>query len=233
MHTFHDPTLVEVHDRVALGAVQWMLTGRADGIARVVPDLSIDVVWEPEDAHPFVAPRTVVGFEVPVIAGVTTVGLRFAPSVTRVQIDESWPGWRDGDRRGPRAAVARADLLGRALAEGGVRVHHDPLLAAVLDTSWGAGGSVDETADALGVSTRHLRRLVGERTGISPKHLHRCLRLRAFVESGATTVAQRAAAAGYFDQAHAAHDLRELAGATASTLSRHRLADSSKTRATM
>lgn len=82
--------------------------------------------------------------------------------------------------------------------------------------------SVGVIAQDLGVSERHLRRLVREAFGVGPKSLARLARFRR-----ALRLAQRnddvgwarvAAAAGYYDQAHLIADFRAIAGATPRTL---------------
>jgi methylphosphotriester-DNA--protein-cysteine methyltransferase len=73
---------------------------------------------------------------------------------------------------------------------------------------------VREVAGGLGVSERHLRRLVTANVGYGPKLLARVLRLRralARVGAGAE-LAEVAYGGGYADQAHFNHDCRELAG---------------------
>lgn len=77
-------------------------------------------------------------------------------------------------------------------------------------------------ARELGVSERHLRRVVRESTGRGPKYFHRVRRLQAAV-SGAGAAAsvawsRLAVCGGYYDQAHMIGEFRALAGATPSRL---------------
>lgn len=72
-------------------------------------------------------------------------------------------------------------------------------------------------AAAAGFSTRHFQRLVATHFGCTPRELKRFSRylaaLRALIGGGEhQTLAQLAAASGYFDQAHMTHDFRRLAG---------------------
>lgn len=71
--------------------------------------------------------------------------------------------------------------------------------------------SVDDAAAALGVSSRHLRRLVIEHCGIGPKTYQRVVRLRRFL-ADERPLAQSAAAAGYADQAHLTREVNRLCG---------------------
>ena len=79
-----------------------------------------------------------------------------------------------------------------------------------------ATSSVDEVAKALGLSGRHLRRLLLTEVGLPPKKYQEVLRLQRFVQAldGGTQLAAAAAAAGYSDQSHAARDVRRFCGLT-------------------
>ncbi len=71
--------------------------------------------------------------------------------------------------------------------------------------------SVDETAHALGVSSRHLRRLLLEHTGLGPKQHQRIRRLRRFLDDD-SKLADAAVAAGYADQSHLTREVTRLCG---------------------
>lgn len=71
--------------------------------------------------------------------------------------------------------------------------------------------SVDETAHALGLSSRHLRRLLLEHTGLGPKEHQRVGRLRRFVDDD-SPLADAAVAAGYADQSHLTREVTRLCG---------------------
>lgn len=74
-----------------------------------------------------------------------------------------------------------------------------------------------DTAKALAMSPRHLRRLMGEHVGIGPAEY---VRLTRFIDSmhrmeaPGRTLTEIAVAAGYFDQAHFCRDFRSFAGMT-------------------
>ncbi len=71
--------------------------------------------------------------------------------------------------------------------------------------------SVEETAHALGRSSRHLRRLLLEHTGLGPKEHQRVRRLRRFLDDD-SQLADAAVAAGYADQSHLTREVTRLCG---------------------
>lgn len=75
---------------------------------------------------------------------------------------------------------------------------------------------VENVAERLGVTARHLRRAFTESVGIGPKDFARTVRLQRAVRSAATSQnwVRIAADAGYYDQAHLITDFRELVGLT-------------------
>jgi AraC-like DNA-binding protein len=76
---------------------------------------------------------------------------------------------------------------------------------------------VDDTAEALGVSGRHLRRLLLGHTGLGPKEHQRVLRLRRFLDAD-EPLAVAAARAGYADQPHLTREVVRLCGVTPAVL---------------
>jgi AraC-like DNA-binding protein len=113
------------------------------------------------------------------------------------------------------AAGAVDDCLQRHLNEARIDPHVR-LAVATIRRRHGAG-TVDDIANAAGVSRRHLERRFQDVVGLSPKRFARIARfqqaLRTF-EKGATgrRGALTAAACGYADQAHFIRDFSELAG---------------------
>ncbi len=71
--------------------------------------------------------------------------------------------------------------------------------------------SVEETVHALGLSSRHLRRLLLEHTGLGPKEHQRVRRLRRFLDDD-SPLADAAVAAGYADQSHLTREVTRLCG---------------------
>ena len=84
----------------------------------------------------------------------------------------------------------------------------DPLVRAAVGRLRDPRTRVEALADELAVSARQLRRRFEAAVGYGPKRLARVLRLeRALAAARAgDELAQAAAAAGYADQAHFAHD---------------------------
>lgn len=76
---------------------------------------------------------------------------------------------------------------------------------------------VAQVAEEFHLTERSLQRLVGRRTGLTPKWLIQRRRLHDAVQSlktGATGLSEVAAALGYTDQAHFTHDFRAVTGMT-------------------
>lgn len=131
-----------------------------------------------------------------------------------------------GARLGER--VARADSAADAV--GVVRtalcVRHqaapppserDGLAAAVAHVQSTRGRvSVQEAADAVGWSTRHLRSVFAEQVGLSPKRFARIVRIRQAVRrlqvSDPPGLAALALDSGFCDQAHMTREFRALLG---------------------
>jgi methylphosphotriester-DNA--protein-cysteine methyltransferase len=78
-----------------------------------------------------------------------------------------------------------------------------------------AGATVRSVANALDVSERHLRNRFTRRTGLPPKRFARIQRVRTVATGlGCKSLAQLAATAGYYDQAHMTTEFRRLMGVT-------------------
>jgi AraC-like DNA-binding protein len=97
----------------------------------------------------------------------------------------------------------------------------DPAVAAIV-TRLRGGASVGATADAVGLSARHLHRRCLDAFGYGPKTLARVLRMGRAVPlaRAGTPFAVVAATAGYADQAHLAREVRALAGVSLTQLTR-------------
>jgi AraC-like DNA-binding protein len=97
-------------------------------------------------------------------------------------------------------------------------VEPDPRTAAAVRLL--PSRTVQAVADELGITARHLRRLLLDEVGLGPKAYQRVLRLQRFlraVEADAD-IATAAALAGYADQPHLTRDSRALAGQTPARL---------------
>jgi AraC-like DNA-binding protein len=220
--TLYDPSDLVVDDEPLGAATMWGLRpGRACSVY-TVPDLSWDVVWLPGE-RPRASPRTVTPLTTPVDRGGRVVGVRFPPAVVAVDVDAAWDGWNAD-------SVDERDLLRRALTAGGVRVEIDDRLSRVLSALDRPRARIASVASALGASERQLERWALDATGLTPKELHRHLRLRRFWElEPSLPLAHRAVAAGFYDQAHASAEVRALTGLSPSRLVRLAMSDSSKT----
>lgn len=79
---------------------------------------------------------------------------------------------------------------------------------------------IDDLADLAGLSTRHLRRVCLELTGLTPKQICRAIRFRKAVaqlmNDGRLGSATIALDLGYYDQAHFINEFRSLSGLTPS-----------------
>ncbi len=130
----------------------------------------------------------------------------------------------------PQARVAEArerlDAAGDAAARiaaieaflTGLPYVPDPVVtrALVLLDNAAEGGSISETAGALGLSVRQLERRFLARVGVTPKRFVALRRLERALASVKTRASWTAAAvdAGYYDQSHFIRDFRRFAGTT-------------------
>lgn len=216
------------------GVVLWQDEAGAAQRRRILPDGCVDLVFDgtrlvvagPDTtARHHLAPagtaytalRCAAGTG-PALLGVSAAGLTDrAPDLAEL--------WSAGPARrlaeqvaaGPDEALVRWARTRRA------EVAPDPLGPRVLALA-GAGLTVAEMSDRLGVGQRRLHRRCLDLVGYGPRRLGRVLRLgRALdlAEAG-TGLAAAAAACGYVDQQHLAREARSLAGAPPTVLLRER-----------
>jgi len=208
----------------------WERTGGGgDRHARIVPDGCMDLIWSEQSGLTAVGPNT-TAFLAPLDPGRTVVGVRLHPGAAPRLFGLPGPALRDG-------RIAAAELWGDAAAALELAVAEAPgaseraalLTAFLARRARGAGlpdpvvraaaarlerARVNTVADELGISERHLRRVVEAEVGYGPKRLGRVLRLRRALERvrAGAELAEVAYSSGYADQAHFARDCRELAG---------------------
>lgn len=197
-------------------------------VQRVVPDGCVDVIWWSRDARITVAGPDTRPDLAEILPGERLVGVRFGPGAAppalgvpadavrdaRPPLRELWGA--DADRLGEAVAAAsspHAVLVGAVLERAAAAGPPDPIAPVVVRAA-ARGVPVRDMADLLGLGERQLRRRAVAAFGYGPKTLQRVLRFqRALREARAgVPLAEAACAAGYADQAHFAHDVRDLAG---------------------
>lgn len=223
----------------ALVACTWERTvgDEAGAESRVLPDGSVDLVWEGSRGLRLAGPDTG-----PVVyalrPGSETVGLRLRPGAAgavlglpaselrdeRVPMEDVWG--RAGMALGARLeddldAAGRRRILEGALLDRlpGVDAP-DPLVLAALGNLGRPATRVGVLGDTLYVSERHLRRRFHEAVGYGPKTLDRVLRFRRLlalapaIARDEESLAGVALELGYADQAHLTRECVRLSGLT-------------------
>lgn len=201
----------------------------AAGVARIVPDACVDVVWYRETGELFVAgpdtrphvaemvPGEVVGARFR--TGRSPAGLGVPADALRDERVDLGELWEPGRARRLADALAGTGSIGDAqavLTRGvldGVRSDPDTAVPRLLELARG-GGRVTAMADAVGLTERQLHRRCLAAFGYGAKVLQRVLRFDTALRlarggSGFADVAYRT---GYADQAHLAREVRSLAG---------------------
>jgi AraC-like DNA-binding protein len=179
----------------------WRVRATAPADLRVLPDGCVDLI-DGDVVGPFTAAalfRVAPGYE--------ARGVRLRPGAFPELFGV--PASELLDQRLPVA-----DLLGRrgaslpALAADAAPP--DPLAEAAMRAP-GAGA----LARASGYSPRHLRRRLLAATGLTPKRLGRIGRMQRALSAGrGESWARTAVEHGWYDEAHMANDVRDLAGRT-------------------
>lgn len=201
----------------------------------VLPDGCMDLVWTGAAlvvAGPDTAPHPALR-----APGAPAAGLRFAPGVLPALLGTPAVELRDRrvplEQALPRLAPAVARFADRPAVVPGPGVPEErrvlAALAALVAELPGTppdpgvraaaarlarGASADETADALGWTSRTLHRRCLVAFGYGPAVLRRVLRFRragALLSAGVAP-ADVAARAGYADQSHLSREVRALAG---------------------
>lgn len=202
-------------------------------VQRVLPDGCSDVIVSVDGEATVVGPSMSVAL--PQLGpGAHLRAVRFRTEALATVLHCPGPELRDATL--PLSAVV-SDRLARQIAEGVWEQRlPDQLGSALVDSRvqfavsrlrLSNGQDAAAVAVELGLSERHLRRLLIEHTGVGPRSLQRVARLQRFlrladVQWPSVSLAGLAAAAGYADQAHLTRDVRELAGITPLSLLRER-----------
>ena len=215
----------------------WEQRAGADGHEqRVLPDACADLIVSSGGEAVVVGPATSV--QVPRLAGGERLrGLRLRTAAIGTAL--GLPAHELRDLQVPLRAlfpaieaaritdqVRRGDLPS-ALVDAGARDHRvERALAGLREPMARVAG----VAGDLGMSERHLRRLVLAHTGLEPRMLQRVARFQRFLHlaegpagadrsgCGGPSLAVLAARAGYADQAHLSREVRALSGLTPSAL---------------
>ena len=212
--------------------------------AMPLPDERLDLVWVDDGSLWLSGPET-SSWSRGYPPGTTAVGVGFKPGVgppvlhlaasevrdARVRLEALW-----GDRRARELAErvaahpddgGRARELERAVRRlaAGARPVDEVALEVAAGLNRPRPASVLELSRAVGLSQRQLYRRCLAAFGYGPAVLARMLRLRralwlARSQQGPLRLAELAAAAGYFDQQHLAHEVRAIMGTTPTRLLR-------------
>jgi AraC-like DNA-binding protein len=181
-------------------AVVWRIEAAVPFELRVVPDGCMDIIGQ-----------DVIGsLERPVLAsfaaGDAAQGIRFHPGGFPALF--GIPASELVDARVPISELSPRFRSLRRLAADAERP--DPVAMATYRSR-----DVRALARDVGYSERHLRRRVRAATGHGPKRLVRIARMQDVLKSGrGESWARTAAEHGFFDEAHMANDIRDLAGKT-------------------
>lgn len=228
--------------RFVLGFWQGSRVLSAEESFRILPDGSLDLVWQLDAGAPVglgfgtgTRPR-----DARLIKGAIYFGLRFRAGGAHRFLDEGdlseltdsaresgLKGGGDLARRLNEADdfAARTELLSTHLAQLAAKAAEPDLIElAARAIEQGASScisradKIDDLARRLGVTRRHLERLARRQLGISPKMLARIARFRRaarMIRQGeAASGADLAAACNYVDQAHLIREFQQFAGST-------------------
>lgn len=217
-------------------ACLWTRSGPASAPRRVLPDGSLDLLFESHESRAEVIGAMTRAVVLRPAAVRTWVAVRFRPGgawpflgpVIRDLTDSTAPlgeVWTDAQALAeaiwaaptPEVAVARlqAGLCQRlsSLHDRDLRVE-----AAVSALMAEPSTPIAALAARLGTSRQHLTRRVTAQAGLGPKQLARVARLRRVLgivgEGHGVDWAEIAYRAGFCDQAHLIGDFRELVGLT-------------------
>ncbi len=222
--------------RFVLGFWQGGRPAEAGETFRILPDGSLDLVWQ-LSATPlsFAYGTTTRPREALLAEGALYFGVRFRPGTAHRFLDLIDLSQLT-DHDAPCLLRHDRDLATR-LADAPTFEGRVTLIAAQLDRvaadadaadlsetaarmigAYGGQVRIDDLADKLGVTRRQLERQSLRDLGISPKMLARITRFRraaSLLSGGAVSSgADLAAAGGYVDQAHLIREFQEFAGTT-------------------
>lgn len=209
--------------------------GPAGGVARVVPDGCVDLIWI-DDRPPVIAGPATLPTVHPLAAGTTFLGVRFRPGTAHrlfgisarhlrnqeVPLRDVWPGRRCLAWEAPTHAQtlsAKLCAIDAVIHDQLATTDAEPFIARAA--TWIArhpGRPVAELAHLSGLSPRQIHRRFEETVGYGPKTLQRIMRLQRLLwlatqsrEPSASLVGL-SLAAGYADQSHMTREVMTLTG---------------------
>jgi AraC-like DNA-binding protein len=221
------------------GRLRCSWTAVTGGPGRVLPDGCLDVIWLGGEL--VVAGPDTAAVRTALPLGTQAAAVRFRPGAApavlglpafelkdrRVPLAELWPDGALLERRvsaaaGPaaRVAVLEEAVRGRLADAPPVDPVARAVLAGLVRGSDAVSSPVATVAEEVGLSERQLHRRCLAAFGYGAKTLDRVLRLQRVLALARSPrrppggLAALAAAAGYADQAHLAHECQALAGQT-------------------
>jgi AraC-like DNA-binding protein len=208
-------------------ACLWEQRVSSERVQRVLPDGHADLLIHDSGLIEIVGLSDEVALPV-LPAGASLHGIRFRPAAVGAAFRTSASSLRNrsvpaDDVLGSRQARRLAD---RDTIDVWIR-SIEPTRLATAAVNLLATRSVDAAAEALGVTGRHMRRIVLEQVGLAPKVYQQVVRLQRFVRAvdAGAPLAAAAATAGYADQPHATRDVRRFARLTPALLAQERRSD--------
>jgi AraC-like DNA-binding protein len=202
----------------------WEQRVSAGRVQRVLPDGCADLIVYDSGRTEVVGLHDRAAFPL-LSAGAHLRGIRFRPEAVAAAFQIRASSLRNQTL--PADTVLGSKVARRLFDASAVdkwirSISPDPRLSGALNLL--ATRSVDEAAHALGMTGRHLRRLVVSNTGLSPKVYQQVIRLRRFVDAldAGTPLAAAAAAAGYTDQPHLTRDVHRFCEITPARLAHER-----------
>jgi AraC-like DNA-binding protein len=223
--------------RFVLGFWQGGRAAEAGETFRILPDGSLDLVWQvgSDTPHSIAFGTSTRPRETALTPGAVYFGIRFRPGAAHRFLDRGdLSQLTDGEascllRRDRDLAPRLADIADFEQRATLIACHLHALAAEVdgadlaetaarLIAARSGQLKIGELADKLGVTRRQLERQCRRDLGLSPKMLARILRFRraaALIAQGKVrSGADLAAAGGYVDQAHLIREFQEFAGTT-------------------
>jgi AraC-like DNA-binding protein len=198
----------------------WEQRVGADRVQRVLPDGRADLLVHESGLVEVVGLHDEVARPA-LPAGTALRGVRLRPAAVAAAFGV--PASSLANRTVPAEDVLGAQRARRLVDPAGLDAwvrSVEPDLRTAAAVRLLATRSVTDVADELGMTSRHLRRILLADIGLPPKVFQRVVRFQSFVRAvdRGTSLAAAAADAGYADQPHLTREVRGLAGLTPARL---------------